>query len=33
MKELLESEGVPVFRRCDEAAAFLRKYVHRFLEE
>ncbi|MGB2906023.1 MAG: acetate--CoA ligase family protein [Candidatus Aminicenantaceae bacterium] len=33
MKELLEGEGVPVFRRCDEAAAFLRRYVHHFLEK
>jgi acyl-CoA synthetase (NDP forming) len=31
MKELLEKEGVPVFRRCDEATAFLRRYVHHFL--
>jgi len=31
MKELLENEGVPVFRRCDEAVAFLRRYVHHSL--
>jgi acyl-CoA synthetase (NDP forming) len=31
MKELLEKEGVPVFRRCDEAVAFLRRYVHHSL--
>jgi acyl-CoA synthetase (NDP forming) len=33
LKELLEREGVPVFRRCDEAAAFLRRYVHHFLDQ
>jgi len=28
MFELLESEGVPTFRRCDDAVGFLRKYIH-----
>ncbi len=31
MKELFEKEGVPVFRRCDEAADFMRRYVHHFI--
>ena len=31
MIELLEAEGVPVFRRCDEAVVFMRKYIHHFL--
>ncbi len=31
MKEFLEAEGVPVFRRCDEAVVFLRKYIRHFL--
>lgn len=33
LRDLLEKEGVPVFRRCDEAAAFMRRYVHHFLKK
>jgi acyl-CoA synthetase (NDP forming) len=29
MKELLETVGIPVFRRCDLAVRFLRRYIHR----
>jgi len=31
MKEFLEAGGIPVFRRCDEAVVFLRKFVHHYL--
>jgi len=31
MVELLESQGIPVFRHCDEAVRFLRKYINHFL--
>jgi len=31
MIKLLETEGIPVFRRCDEAVVFMRKYIHHFL--
>ena len=28
MVDMMEAEGVPVFRHCDEAVRFLRKYIH-----
>ncbi len=33
MKKLLEREGVPVFRRCDEAVKFLGRFVHHILRQ